>query len=243
VTLKLPPSSLVRLFPPRRFPPRVSSSRPFPPSSPPRVPPRAALAHWRWSGPPFPLPRPLPLAAALLRHTRASALPRTTAALYLLSLATRCPLALPPLAIPRAATIRVDVRPSAGPPRAPISRSPPPSRAPFRAATALSGHRAASCAAPRDPWPPLSVPPYLLHTRSIYRKYSIYIYTHTHTHTHVCMYVCICVRVYTRTYVRMYVCCVCVKVQVSEREREREREKKKKRREERVITLGTHFAE
>lgn len=88
VTLKLPPSSLVRLSLP--FPPRVGSSRPFPPS-PPRTAPRAIVAHWRWFTLLF------SPASALLRRTRAR-----------FSLATRCSPGS------SAATIRVDV-PSARP--------------------------------------------------------------------------------------------------------------------------------
>lgn len=82
----------------------------------------------------------------LARQLSLAPLPRST-----FSLTTRCSPCFPPSLSPPASSLlpRLSASTFAPPP------SPPPRR-PFPRCYSLSGHRAASCATPRDPWPPLS---------------------------------------------------------------------------------------
>lgn len=183
VTLKLPPSSLVRL--PLAFPPRASVSRPFrtlhepftprvpPPPGPSRLLALLASQLHRHSPRSLfaarPPSTPLPLSFAMLanspsHHRRAFYLPPRHPRARPPSCLLAC---LPPSHSTLSPTIRVDIRPSATPsPRVPLSAP---------RCYSLSGHRAASCAAPRRATHGHRfLPPYPTYPR--------HIYTHTHTH-------------------------------------------------------------
>lgn len=103
VTLKLPPSSLVRL--PLAFPPRASVSRPFrtlhEPFTPRVPPPRAAVAYWRCSPASYTVTPPVPFSPLVhhRRHCRSPSpcsptLPHTTVARSTSPPVTRSPILL-----------------------------------------------------------------------------------------------------------------------------------------------------